>query len=641
VLDAPLVTDGEYDQLYRELKNIEDQNPDLVTADSPTQIVGAGPIMDNRLTKVFRAYPMLSIDNSFTEDDVKIFCKNYLRKGQGLCCEPKMDGLALELKYKDGVLVRASTRGDGLVGEDVTHNALCISNIPSIINHKGQIEIRGEAFINKLVFANVNAELVNKGDKPFANTRNAVAGSMRQLNPLVTRGRQLSFFAYGISVPSLGLTQYEFLQKARDLGFETSEYIELCHNVEEVFAYYRRMMDIRPQLNYDIDGVVIKMNSFQALNLEGNTNKTPRGYTAYKFPPSEASTRLLSVTYSVGRTGAITPVANLQPVALHGVIVSNATLHNWDEIGRLGVMVNDVVVVERAGDVIPKIVGVLSAHRDGSQTPILPPERCPECGALVEKEDIIYYCSYPLCKAQTIRSLGHFVSRDAFNIDGVGPALIESLVEQGVIEKRSDLLKISKEQLLSVPLVGIKKANNILDAIESAIRNIDEPQLLFSLGIRHIGIDVSKLLLKKFGTVENTIKATKEELLAIHGIGQVLADSILRCRTDLPFLQELVQIRSEIVKVRGVPYISAVQTQPSTDKFKGMTVVITGTFIWPRPKIKEYIESHGGKVTGSVTGSTTHVLVGDNPGANKTSKVQNQTVIGPEKIQEFLGVASL
>lgn len=636
-LAKPTVSDAVYDTLYAELVQLEEQIPELKTADSPTQKVGSA-ILDNRFNKVHRSLPMLSIKNVFDKEGVIDFIKEHqiVVKKYGLCLELKNDGLGIELLYTDGVLTRATTRGDGIIGSDITANVLAIKNIPQVISRCGILEVRGEVIMKKDTLVRLNKERIQKGIEPLDNCRNAAAGALKQLDVHVTANADLEFFCYGFGrgiSPVDFVTQSDFLIGMSKLGFQfPKDHTHIAFDVKTTVLLYERLIENRSSLPYDIDGMVIKINSLGYLLATGHTSKYPRGMLAYKFPASEALTKILSVTFQLGRTGAITPVAELKPVELGGVTVKRATLHNWDEIKRKDIRIGDSVVVKRAGDVIPAVVSVVLEERTGNELIIEHPTECPLCKGAIERVDAAYRCIGDSCIEKFKRCLHHFVSRNAFNINGLGKEVLNHLVDLGIVTKLEDVLNLRPSQLVDVPLMGEKKIDNIMEAIDLAIKECDESRFLFSLGVRHLGLDVSKLLIKHFVTVENVFKASKEELLSIDGIGPTIADEITKYKDPNPLFNTIIAIR-KLVGVKETKISSTNQPQ----KLAGKIIVITGSFEIPRPEIKTLLESYGATVTNSVSGKTDYVLAGENPGHNKISKVKEPTkIINENQLIELL-----
>ncbi len=639
ILNSPTVEDAVYDQLYGELVRLEKINPALIIPESPTQIVGSGAILDNRFTKVTRALPMLSIENIF---DPEVGVRNFIQKYKsfigegGLYLEPKIDGLGIELLYVDGVLTRATTRGDGTIGEDVTANAIATDDIPNTLKgQQGLLEVRGEVFMNKTTLVRLNKIRAEKGLKLLANCRNAAAGAFKQLDAKVTRESTLRFFCYGFGRginPHIIKTQKDFLDLISKYNIRLDSLSIRVTTAEEVVERFNTLLEYREEIPYEIDGLVIKINSLKAQDQAGSTSKYPRGLVALKFPADEGITTLKSVLLQVGRTGVITPLAVLDSIELNGVNVQKATLHNWDEIDRKDIRIGDKVIVKRAGDVIPAIVSSIKEERNGSEVLIGPPIVCPVCKEDVIIDEAAYRCVNDKCVERLKRSLHHFVSRTAFNISGLGKSTLNNLVDAHIVQKLEDVLTLRSADLLQLPLIGNRKTFKILDAIELACMNCTEERFLYSLGLRHIGNDVSKLLIKGFRTVEEVFLAHHDTLLGIDGIGGVMAESIIQAGQSKTITDTIKKIREKIGTTEDV-----VEDTPISQVLDGCIIVVTGTFELPRNDIKKLLESHGAKITSSVSKKTTYVLAGDKPGANKINKVQEPTkIIGEDDIVKLL-----
>ena len=626
VLNEPSVDDSVYDELFRELRELEQAHPELITSDSPTQRVGSD-LEESRFNKITRALPMLSIANIFSEDELDDFIKNtkYYAGPKGVCLEPKYDGSAVELLYYDGVLERGSTRGDGSIGLDITPNVMAIKDIPKILPSdsplsSGIIEIRGEVVMFKSTLARLNKDR----DKKFANCRNAAAGSLKQIDPTVTKDRDLHFIPYGFGrgVDKIVTTQYDFLRIAGEAGFHTSPLVKIVpHSKEGILSVYDDILRTRDALDYDIDGVVIKVNDLFQASVMGATARHPKSAVAYKFPSDAARTILKSVTIQVGRTGVLTPVAELEPVNIHDVTVSRATLHNWSEIRRKDINIGDTVIVKRAGDVIPAIVGSIPPDDINKRIPIDEPDECPVCMGSVIKQDKSIVCVSPNCGSKIRRTLYHFVHRDAFNIDGIGPRLIDLLVESNLVKDPSDLLYLSEEDLCKLPKVGVKKASNIMSSISKACEECNEVRFLFSLGIRHLGKDVCVVLIRKYNSVEGLFNnADSDQLSSIYGIGSTIANSVVHAASDERLRKTIQAIRSKIGPPRSQTHTPGVTSEkPLAD----LTFVISGTFSISRTELKDFIQHHGGRVVKAVSGNTDYLLVGSKPGKSKMTKAEN------------------
>ena len=626
VLDNPSVPDSEYDRLFHQLKALELEHPDLVTADSPTQRVGAKPLAGFR--QIRHEMPMLSLDNAFSDEEFYAFVKRIedrlivLPKPLTFCCEPKLDGLAVSILYINGVLSQAATRGDGSRGEDITANIRTIRNVPLqllIDNPPARLEVRGEVFMPHVGFERLNKHALELGEKTFANPRNAAAGSLRQLDPNITSKRPLAFNAYSIGIAegiNLPNTHYARLQWLKSVGIPINPEIRLCNGVEEVLAFYRDMQNKRALLGYDIDGTVLKINDIELQNELGFISKAPRWAIAYKFPAQEELTVLNDVEFQVGRTGAITPVAKLKPVFVAGVTVSNATLHNGDEIARLNLAIGDTVVVRRAGDVIPQIIGVLHERRPADAKPIIFPHNCPVCGSQIvriEGESVARCTGGLFCAAQRKESLKHFVSRKAMDIDGVGGKLIEQLVERELIRTPADLFKLDLTTLMQLERMGEKSAKNALNSLEQA-KHTTLARFIFALGIREVGESTALNLANHFKTLEALKNADFEQLQAVPDVGEVVANRILafwREPHNVDAVNDLI--------AQGIHW-DAVETKEAGDNpFKGKIVVLTGTLSqMGRNEAKALLQEMGAKVSGSVSAKTDFVIAGDAAGSKLT-----------------------
>ena len=626
VLDNPSVPDSEYDRLFHQLKALELEHPDLLTADSPTQRVGAKPLAGFR--QIRHEMPMLSLDNAFSDEEFYAFVKRIedrlivLPKPLTFCCEPKLDGLAVSILYVNGVLSQAATRGDGSRGEDITANIRTIRNVPLqllIDNPPARLEVRGEVFMPHVGFERLNKHALELGEKTFANPRNAAAGSLRQLDPNITSKRPLAFNAYSIGIAegiNLPNTHYARLQWLKSVGIPINPEIRLCNGVEEVLAFYRDMQNKRALLGYDIDGTVLKINDIELQNELGFISKAPRWAIAYKFPAQEELTVLNDVEFQVGRTGAITPVAKLKPVFVAGVTVSNATLHNGDEIARLNLAIGDTVVVRRAGDVIPQIIGVLHERRPADAKPIIFPHNCPVCGSQIvriEGEAVARCTGGLFCAAQRKESLKHFVSRKAMDIDGVGGKLIEQLVERELIRTPADLFKLDLTTLMQLERMGEKSAKNALNSLEQA-KHTTLARFIFALGIREVGESTALNLANHFKTLEALKNADFEQLQAVPDVGEVVANRILafwREPHNVDAVNDLI--------AQGIHW-DAVKTKEAGDNpFKGKIVVLTGTLSqMGRNEAKALLQEMGAKVSGSVSAKTDFVIAGDAAGSKLT-----------------------
>lgn len=626
VLDNPTVPDAEYDKLMKELIEIEQIYPDLQTTDSPSQRVG-GQALD-MFVKVEHSIPMLSLSNAFNEQDLRDFDRRVKQEvGQNVTyvCELKIDGLAVSLKYENGLFVQGATRGDGTIGEDITSNLRTIRSIPLRIKNNLTIEVRGEAFMPKKSFEQLNKMKEENGEEPFANPRNAAAGSLRQLDPKIAASRNLDIFLYSIANPeAIGIESHsEGLNLLDELGFKTNKERRTCSSIEEVIQYVSEWNEKRPTLPYEIDGIVIKVDNFEQQEQLGTTAKSPRWAIAYKFPAEEVITKLIDIELSVGRTGVVTPTAILEPVKVAGTTVQRASLHNEDLIKEKDIRIGDFVVIKKAGDIIPEVVSVVFDRRTGHEVEFQMPTHCPECEADLVRLDgeVALRCINPKCPAQIREGLIHFVSRDAMNIEGLGEKVISQLFRENLISDVADLYKLKKDQLLELERMGEKSVNNLLEAIEASKENSLE-KLLFGLGIRHVGAKAAKTLAQHFGTMERLANATKEELTAIYEIGEKMADSIVTY-FELPEVKELLkELESYGV---NMTYNGLKPNNNTNDSsvFSGKTIVLTGKLeSLSRNEAKEKIELLGGNVTGSVSKKTDLVIAGADAGSKLTKANQ-------------------
>lgn len=625
VLDNPSVPDAEYDKKMNELKEIEANFPELITADSPTQRVGVTP--RETFTKVEHLVPMLSLDNAFNEDNLRSFHRRVVQQvGEDVTyiCELKIDGLAISLIYEDGKFVRGATRGDGTIGEDITLNLRTIRSLPLTIKERGRIEVRGEAFMPQASFLKLNEQRKADEQSLFANPRNAAAGSLRQLDPRIAASRNLDLFLYGYGEwqgPELA-THSEHLTYMKEQGFKVNPHWKACSTIEEVIDYVSYWTTERPNLAYDIDGIVIKVDNLAQQEALGFTARNPRWAIAHKFPAQEAITILHDVELSVGRTGVITPTAILEPVLVDGSTVQRATLHNEDFIREHDFRLGDTVVIQKAGDIIPKVMRVVEEKRTGEEQEIHMPTHCPACDSeLVRIDDeVALRCINPNCPAQLVEGLIHFVSRNAMNIDGLGEKVVEQLFNESLVKTFADLYRLTQEQLVELERMGEKSANNLLNAIQASKQNSLE-RLLFGLGIRHIGAKAARILAMRFESIEALQKATYEDLVSIDEIGDKMAESVIQF-----FAEEKVIALVDDLQQLGV---NMVYTGPkrATEKiespFAGKTIVLTGKMeIYTRPEAKQLIEELGGSVTGSVSKKTDIVITGEAAGSKYDKAVQ-------------------
>lgn len=613
VNDNPSITDQEYDDYYNELLNLEKKYPQYKREDSPTLRVG-GQVVD-KFEKVTHEYPMLSFDDIFNEDEIILFDERIKKTCPNACytLEPKMDGLSGSLLYKNGVLIKAATRGDGLIGEDITHNVKTIKSVPLKLNKDIDIEVRGEIYMSKKSFEKCNEERQEKSENLFANPRNAAAGSVRQLDSRVAARRGLDFMAYFLPNPNkYGIkTQSESLDFLKELGFKTNHKLNgIAKNVKEIIDYIDELSDKRDNLPYEIDGVVLKVNSLEEEEKLGFTQRVPRWGIAYKFPAVEVLTTLKEIKFTVGRTGKITPNAIFNPVHVAGSVVSKATLHNEDYCKDKDIRLGDVIAIRKAGDVIPEVVSVKKERRKGNEIPFKMIDNCPMCESKLIKEDANYFCKNESCPARKIESLIHFASRDTMNIDGLGERIIEDFYNMGFIKNISDIYRLQnhKKDLIELEGFGDKSVNNLLDSIEKSKSNSLE-KVLFALGIRHVGKKTAKILARRYKTIDNLMSVGEEELTSVSDVGGIIAKSIIEYFKDpnnLNLIKELEELGLNF------EYIST----SVNDKLEGRTFVLTGTLEkYKREELTKILEDLGAKVTNSVTKKTSGVIVGDKPGS--------------------------
>lgn len=647
VLDNPTVPDSEYDRLFHQLKALELEHPEFLTSDSPTQRVGAKPL--SGFSQIRHEIPMLSLDNAFSDEEFNAFVKRIedrlivLPNPLTFCCEPKLDGLAVSILYVNGVLTQAATRGDGTTGEDITANIRTIRNIPLQLltdNPPARLEVRGEVFMPHAGFERLNEYALEHGEKTFANPRNAAAGSLRQLDPNITSKRPLVLNAYGIGIAEgveLPNTHYARLQWLKSIGIPVNPEIRLCNGTNEVLDFYRDIQNKRSSLGYDIDGTVLKINDIALQNELGFISKAPRWAIAYKFPAQEELTVLNDVEFQVGRTGAITPVAKLEPVFVAGVTVSNATLHNGDEIERLNIAIGDTVVIRRAGDVIPQIIGVLHERRPDNAKPIIFPTNCPVCDSQIiriEGEAVARCTGGLFCAAQRKEALKHFVSRKAMDIDGVGGKLIEQLVDRELVHTPADLFKLDLTTLTRLERMGAKSAENALNSLEKA-KSTTLARFIFALGIREVGEATALNLANHFKTLDALKAADLEELQQVPDVGEVVANRIFvfwREAHNVAVVDDLI--------AQGVHWETVEVKEASENLFKDKTVVLTGTLTqMGRNDAKALLQQLGAKVSGSVSSKTDFVIAGDAAGY-KLAKAQelNITVLTEEEFLDQVNI---
>ncbi len=645
VLNDPVISDAEYDELFRELEELEKRFPELVTPDSPTQRVGA-PVQEG-FRPVPHTKPMLSLQDARNEEEIREFdarVKRFLGLPEDAeveyAAEPKYDGLSCEIVYRNGRIEVASTRGDGFTGEDVTPNVKTIRSVPLMLL-EGQgveippyIEVRGEVLFPKREFERLNRELLKRGEKPFANPRNAASGSLRQLDPSITASRPLDFIAWGVgTVEGLNFrTHSEVLETLGRLGFKTAEPTVVVRGIDGIVEFYRKLEERRDEFDYELDGVVVKVNDLSLWEKLGTTARSPRYAIAAKFKPRQRTTRIVDVVYQVGRTGTITPVAILEPVEIGGVTVSRASLHNFDEVERLGVMIGDRVLVQRAGDVIPDVVAVVKEARRGDERPIEPPSSCPVCGAEVVREGAYYKCVNASCPAKLVQALKHMASRRALDIEGLGEKTARLLVERGLVKDLADVFYLKFEDVVGLPGFAEKSARNLIESIQRA----KEPALarfIYALGIPNVGEYTAGVLAERFKSWEKLSRANYEQLVAVKGIGPETAASIVSFLHEPRNKEMLDKMFKAGVKPKEVKDVAE-------SPFKGKTVVFTGALkSMSRDEAKALVESLGGKVSNSVSRKTDLVVVGEKPGSKYSKALQ----LGVKTIneEEFLSLCGL
>jgi len=621
VLDDPIMTDEGYDRLYHEVVAYEEAHPTEILSDSPTQRVGDS--VSEGFVKAKHLSRMWSLEDIFDADGLQKWLEKTYRLDSNVTfyCEPKYDGASLNLIYEDGNLQAGITRGDGVEGELITQNVKTIRSIPLTIEHKGLIEIRGEVVIFKDEFEKINEERIKQGEPPFANPRNAAAGSLRQLDPKITAARNLVFLPYGIGLNDLEQKLLsERMEYIYNLGFRKPPLRALTQGYDEIEAIYEQMKQERESYPMMLDGMVVKVNEIAAQIDMGYTVKVPRWAVAYKFPAVEKVTTIKDIVLQVGRTGAVTPVAVVEPTDIDGVVVERATLHNFDEIERMDIRIGDKVIILRSGDVIPKIVKVLTQERKGDELKVEPPKECPVCGSELLQEEVLIKCQNLECEARVVNSIIYFASKPCLNIDGLGVKIVEQLFNAGLVRSVVDLFSLTMEQLLSLEGFKEKKAQNLLSAIAS-VKGAELWRFINALGIEHIGEVASKMIAEAFGL--NYKEATKEALIVIDGIGDEMAESYLEfMRVNYETVQKLESIIE--------PTPPEQKEEAAENPFKGKTVVLTGTMSESRGKIKEMLESLGAKVSGSVSKKTDYLIYGEDAG----SKYDKAVKLGVETLTE-------
>jgi len=630
VLDKPEISDAEYDKLYRKLEDMENVHPELVTPDSPTQRVGGSPL--KAFKTITHKVPLLSLGNAFNFEELDAFDRRvregvgYKVEGKGVeyVCELKMDGLAVSMEYKNGIFEKGATRGDGVTGEDITQNLRTVKSIPLKLDKKIDIEVRGEAYLPYDDFVKLNEERMETGEQKFANPRNAAAGSLRQLDPKITAKRPLDIFFY-YSPAAKVRTQFELLHYLNDIGFKVNSHFKLCKGIEEVKKFVANWEAKRDDLDFEIDGIVIKVNDLESQKTLGATAREPRWAIAYKYPPEQKETVIEDIIASVGRTGVITPVAIMKPVNLRGVMVKRATLHNQDEVDKKDVRIGDHVIIQRAGEVIPEVVKVLKNKRGGGAKPYRIPDKCPVCGSSVVREqgESAHRCINKSCPAQLIGTIAHFASRGAMDITGIGGQLSTQLVESKLVKSVADLYDLTKAKLLKLERFADRSAQNIIDAIEKS-KTRPFAKLINALGIPNIGEATAEDLAEHFNNIDKLMSASVDQLSKIREIGPKIAASIHSF-----FIAKENQSIIERLKKAGLNMRSDIRDK-SKLPLHGKSFVITGTLSRPRPEIEEEIKSLGGEIHSSVSKKTDYVIAGSEPG----SKYQKAKELGVRIIDE-------
>jgi DNA ligase (NAD+) len=644
VLDDPEISDAEYDRMMQQLNRLEEKYPQVVSLDSPTARVGAPPL--EKFDTVAHSIPMLSLDNGFNEQEILEFdgrVKRNLNKPTDILytAEPKMDGVAVELTYENGKLLTASTRGDGLTGEVITTNVKTIRAVPLVLQTvrpfaiPSRLEIRGEVFIGIDSFKKLNQERLDQELPPFANPRNAAAGSLRQLDSKITANRPLEIFFYGTgSVEGFGVeSHWELLQSLKSWGFRINPLIRPKVSIHAVLDYYRELSQIRHQLAYDIDGVVIKVDSLSLQQRLGATSRSPRWAIAYKFQAVQETTRIKNIEVQVGRTGVLTPVARLKPVNVAGVMIRRATLHNEDEIEKKDIRIGDVVLVQRAGDVIPEIVKVIASKRDGSETHFKMPQACPVCDSPVARieGEAATRCINASCSAQVKERIKHFASKGAFDIDGLGDKLVDQLVDKGLLTSYADIFGLDEKSISELERMGVKSADNLKRAIEQS-KSLSFARFLYALGIRHVGEHVAALLADHFHDLDALMDCAQEELEAIEGIGPIVAKSIANFFGQAKNRNSVAALLNSGVQIK-------IESAKKTGALDGKVFVLTGTLKrLTRSQAKDLIQSAGGKISGSVSRNTDYVVAGESPGSKLTkAKELGVEVIDEAAFKDLLG----
>lgn len=644
ILDDPVISDAEYDRLFQRLVDLEQKHPELATPDSPTQRIGAKP--QETFLEVAHRLPMLSLENAFNDKDISDFdsrVKSFLGDNSlfEYTVEPKIDGLAVELVYENGILTVASTRGDGFTGEDVTHNVKTIPTVPLSLAKPPEsqsvpdlLEVRGEVYMEKKAFEKLNRNRINEGLPAFANPRNAAAGSLRQLDPRVTAKRPMNMFCYGVGdVRGASFnTLQELMFLLKQLGLRINDFFSTCKSIHEVVEYCHYLEEIRSQFPYEIDGAVIKINQVPLQARLGHKSRSPRWALAFKFRPNQETTKIIKIDVQVGRTGALTPVAHLEPVEIGGVLVKRATLHNQDEIRKKDIRELDTVIVQRAGDVIPEVVKAIKEKRNGSEMIFTMPSLCPVCGTGVVKRqgEAVLRCPNPNCPAQVRGAFRHFVSKGAMNIDGLGDRIITQLIEKGLVNEVADLYSLSTEDILKLDKTGEKSAGNLINAIQKS-RKTTFARFIYALGIRHVGEYIAGILADSFRDIEALEQATEEDLLKIGQIGPQIAESIVSWFSD-----EFNKSQIQRLIAAGIEFERAHSNQKTS--LEGKVFVITGTLSsMKRSEAKELIIKNGGRLASQISGSIDYLIVGESPGSKlEKARALNVSTLSEDEFIKLL-----
>ena len=635
--DNPIIDDFEYDRLFAELKHLEEEHPELRTPDSPTQRIGS---ISSKFEQHKHKYRLYSLDNTYDEDELKKWYERVKKdlpqnEEPQLDCELKIDGLAMALTYENGIFVRGVTRGDGIIGEDITNNLKTVKTVPLKLFENVNIEVRGEIYMPKSSFEKLNAEKSAAGEKIFANPRNAASGSVRQLDSTITAKRDLAFFAYAVIFEDTANhpdNHYNALMYLKKLGFSVNPNIRLCDDIDSAVKYCEEWSNKRNDLDYATDGVVIKVNQFIYQTALGYTARAPRWATAFKFPPEEVQTTLVKIENGVGKTGAITPVAVLEPVFFAGSTVSRASLHNYDEVKRLDVRIGDTVVIKKAAEIIPKVVKVIKDEEHFKRPELLPPEFCPSCNAILQnrQNEVGLYCLNPDCPQQQIAKFEFYVSNKGADIANVGSELIRKLYEHGLLRSIADFYKLTEADLMKIDTIREKAAANIYNGIQNS-KNMSLSKFLGALSIRNVGCETAEIIAREYGSIDNLCKAAKTELAELPNIGQTIAENVFeyfKNPNNLKLIKELKELG-----INPTENLNAV-----SDELKGKTFVLTGTLSsMPREKAEELIKNMGGKATSAISGKTSYLVVGENPGS-KLEKAQKSgvTILTEEDFMRML-----